>query len=158
MVMQLRNTSTDEIVQLSDGLTIGRHPDCGFVVSDNSVSRIHCKIAWHNDAFVLTDQNSSNGCFVDSRKQNIIRLHAGAVVTLGEIQFDVVDEAAAKSSSVAEHSERAHQRREMLEEQSSGGFGDLSQQPFIVRAFAFAISIGVMLGVVYLVRKAGEVF
>ena len=36
-------------------LTIGRMPDCGFVVSDQRVSRQHVQIEWINGAFTLTD-------------------------------------------------------------------------------------------------------
>jgi pSer/pThr/pTyr-binding forkhead associated (FHA) protein len=158
MAMQLRNTSTDETVQLSDGLTFGRHSSCGHVLADASVSRVHAKVEWHNDAFLLTDQQSSNGCFIDGRKQHIIRLRAGSIVSFGEVSFEVVDESSATNEDhSAERSERARQRREIIEEQS-GGLGDLSQQPFVVRALAFALGVGVMLGVIYLVRKAGEVF
>ena len=156
--MQLRNTSTNEIVQLCDGLILGRHQSCGYVVDDNSVSRVHAKIEWKNEAFSLTDQNSSNGSFVDGRKQNTIRLRGGILVKLGEVEFAVVDESkSAEQEDIINRQESARQRREIIEEQT-GGLGDLSQQPFAIRALAFALGIGVMLGVIYLVRKAGEVF
>ena len=156
--MQLRNTSTNEIVQLCDGLILGRHQSCGYVVDDNSVSRVHAKIEWKNEAFSLTDQKSSNGSFVDGRKQNIIRLHGGILVRLGEVEFVVVDESqSAEQEDITNRQESARQRREIIEEQT-GGLGDLSQQPFAIRALAFALGLGVMLGVIYLVRKAGEVF
>ena len=159
--MQLRNTSTNEIVQLCDGLILGRHQSCGYVVDDNSVSRVHAKIEWKNEAFSLTDQNSSNGSFVDGRKQNTICLRGGILVKLGEVEFAVVDESkSAEQEDITNRQDRqesARQRREIIEEQT-GGLGDLSQQPFAIRALAFALGIGVMLGVIYLVRKAGEVF
>ncbi|MAU93390.1 MAG: hypothetical protein CMJ93_04195 [Planctomycetes bacterium] len=161
MAMQLRNTSTNEIVQLCDGLTLGRHQGCGYVVDDHSVSRVHAKIEWKNEAFTLADQQSSNGSFVDGRKQNIIRLRDGILVKIGEVEFAVVDESnsAAQEDAITrqERHESARQRREIIEEQA-GGLGDLSQQPLVIRALAFALGIGVMLGVVYLVRKAGEIF
>jgi predicted component of type VI protein secretion system len=161
MAMQLRNTSTNEIVQLCDGLTLGRHQSCGYVVDDHSVSRVHAKIEWKNEAFALTDQQSSNGSFVDGRKQNIIRLRGGILIKIGEVEFAVVDESKSAeqedSTSRQDRHDRARQRRDIIEEQT-GGLGDLSQQPLAIRALAFALGIGVMLGVIYLVRKAGEVF
>jgi len=159
--MQLRNTSTHEIVQLCDGLTLGRHQSCGYVVDDPSVSRVHAKIEWKNEAFTLADQQSSNGSFVDGRKQNIIRLRGGILIKIGEVEFAVVDDSKGAEQEDAAHRQERHetarQRREIIEEQT-GGLGDLSQQPFAIRALAFALGIGVMLGVIYLVRKAGEVF
>lgn len=156
--MQLRNTSTDEIVQLSDGLTLGRHPECGYVVNDNSVSRVHAKIEWRNDAFILSDQQSSNGCYIDGRKQKIIRLQLGAVVSLGEVEFEVIDETATANETKAKNLEQARRRQDIIAEPSSSGMGDLGQQPLLIRALALCLGVGVMLGVVYLVRKAGEVF
>lgn len=160
--MQLRNTSTDEIVQLSDGLTLGRHPECGYVVSDSSISRVHAKIEWRNEAFILTDQQSSNGCSIDGRKQEIIRLQLNAIVSLGDVKFEVIDETATANATTNEakvkHLEQARRRQDIIAEPSSSGMGDLSQQPLIIRALALGLGLGVMFGVVYLVRKAGEVF
>jgi pSer/pThr/pTyr-binding forkhead associated (FHA) protein len=131
------------------------------VVDDHSVSRVHAKIEWKNEAFTLADQQSSNGSFVDGRKQNIIRLRGGILIKIGEVEFAVVDESKSTeqndSPSRQERHESARQRRDIIEEQT-GGLGDLSQQPFAIRALAFTLGIGVMLGVIYLVRKAGEVF
>ena len=39
-------------------IEIGRVPTCGFVLSDQRVSRKHSSIEWINGAFVLTDQSS----------------------------------------------------------------------------------------------------
>ncbi|MFV0681596.1 FHA domain-containing protein [Ottowia sp.] len=44
-------------------ILIGRIPDCGFVVSDQRVSRQHVRLEWVDGAFVLTDL-SSFGCWV----------------------------------------------------------------------------------------------
>ncbi|MDP6963325.1 MAG: FHA domain-containing protein [Planctomycetota bacterium] len=158
--MQLQRTSTAELIQLSVGLTIGRHQSCGYVIADGSVSRVHGKIEWHDGSFVLHDQQSSNGIFVDGRKQKIIRLRSGLTIALGEVEFTVVDETQAGEASHAsdEHRERTHRRREILDEGSSGVLGDLSQQSFAIRALALVASFAVMIGVIYLVRLAGENF
>jgi predicted component of type VI protein secretion system len=122
---------------------------------------VHAKIEWKNEAFTLADQQSSNGSFVDGRKQNIIRLRDGILVKIGEVEFAVVDESNSTAQEDTIHRQERHesarQRREIIEEQT-GGLGDLSQQPLAIRALAFALGIGVMLGVIYLVRKAGEIF
>jgi len=88
-------------------------------------------------------------------------LRGGTLIKIGEVEFAVVDESkSAEQEDTAHRQERhesARRRRDIIEEQT-GGLGDLSQQPLAIRALAFALGIGVMLGVIYLVRKAGEVF
>ena len=85
----------------------------------------------------------------------------GILVKIGEVEFAVVDESNSTAQEDTIHRQERHesarQRREIIEEQA-GGLGDLSQQPLAIRALAFALGLGVMLGVIYLVRKAGEVF
>jgi len=50
------------------GLILGRHPDCGCVVSDPQVSSRHCKIVVGPEGPVLTDLGSSNGTFVNEQR------------------------------------------------------------------------------------------
>jgi pSer/pThr/pTyr-binding forkhead associated (FHA) protein/thioredoxin reductase/ferredoxin len=46
------------------GLTVGRHPDCGCVVSDPQVSGFHLKLIGGPQGPVVTDLGSSNGTFI----------------------------------------------------------------------------------------------
>ena len=48
-----------------DSITMGRAPDCGIVIADNSASREHCTIERRQDKFVLSDQ-STNGTYVSA--------------------------------------------------------------------------------------------
>jgi len=53
---------------LTDGETvIGRHPDCDIVVEVGAVSRFHAKIVHRGDQYVLEDQGSRNGTFLNGQ-------------------------------------------------------------------------------------------
>lgn len=53
---------------LKDGETvIGRHPDCDIVVEVGAVSRIHAKIVRRGTDFIIEDQGSRNGTFLNGQ-------------------------------------------------------------------------------------------
>jgi phosphoserine phosphatase RsbU/P len=56
---------------LKEGETvIGRHPDCDIVVEVGAVSRFHAKIARRGNEYVLEDQGSRNGTFLNGQLIN----------------------------------------------------------------------------------------
>jgi len=46
-------------------LTIGRAKDCDLVLDDRFASRRHARVEWQANAYVLTDEGSKNGTFLD---------------------------------------------------------------------------------------------
>jgi DNA-binding SARP family transcriptional activator len=52
------------VVELTDRVTLGRHPGCEVVLDDPSVSRRHAEIRLANGRHVLLDLSSSNGTWV----------------------------------------------------------------------------------------------
>ncbi len=66
-------TTHDEVTgtsrfELNDGETvIGRHPDCDIVVEVGAVSRFHAKITRRANEFVVEDQGSRNGTFLNGQ-------------------------------------------------------------------------------------------
>jgi diguanylate cyclase (GGDEF)-like protein len=60
---------------LSDHLlVIGRGEDCDIKLTDHSVSRRHARIDQVNDGFYVSDQNSTNGTFVNDKQIDTARL------------------------------------------------------------------------------------
>lgn len=60
---------------LSDRLlTIGRGDDCDIKLPDHSVSRRHARIESIDDGFYVSDQNSTNGTFVNDKQIDEARL------------------------------------------------------------------------------------
>ena len=49
-------------------LTIGRAPPCALLLEGAEVSRAHCRIDVDGDEVTVTDLNSTNGTFVDSKR------------------------------------------------------------------------------------------
>jgi len=52
----------------SDGITIGRDPDCVVVLDDANVSRFHARLVFHNAAIWVQDAGSRNGVFLNEKR------------------------------------------------------------------------------------------
>lgn len=62
---------------------IGRHGDCGIVLSDVTVSRRHAEIRPEVGGFALVDLGSLNGSYVNRRPVDLVRLVDGDEVAMG---------------------------------------------------------------------------
>src|SRR5687768_9805189 len=75
-----------------DRLAIGRpgHVGDGLALADSKVSRIHAVIERRDGAFVVVDQGSRNGTWVNRRRVPEHRLAAGDVLRIGHtvLHFD----------------------------------------------------------------------
>jgi hypothetical protein len=59
-------------------LTIGRSPECGIVLEDRQVSRIHARITWRDDHYEIEDLASKNGTHLNGQDVNSVQvLHDG---------------------------------------------------------------------------------
>ena len=78
---------------LSQGVvTIGRLPDNLIQVDNLAVSGHHAKIYWETDHYVLEDNNSLNGTFVNGRRVSKVALKDGDEVTIGKHVLALKDE------------------------------------------------------------------
>jgi transcriptional regulator with GAF, ATPase, and Fis domain len=75
-------------------VTLGAMDDNDFVISDETVSRYHCRIYQEGNAYVLQDLGSTNGTFIDKVRIKEAYLRPGATVALGKtrLQFQPIDE------------------------------------------------------------------
>lgn len=65
-------------------LTIGRDQQCDVVLHDERVSRCHVEIQWQDGAWVVYDQGSANGTWVNQRRlQDPYRLRSGDLLGVG---------------------------------------------------------------------------
>jgi len=80
---------------LKDGssITIGRLPDNGVHIDNLAVSGHHARIAWEGDHFVLEDNNSLNGTFVNNRRVSRTPLKHGDNILIGKHTLAYWDEA-----------------------------------------------------------------
>jgi hypothetical protein len=59
-------------------LTIGRSPECGIVLEDRQVSRIHARITWRDDHYEIEDLASKNGTHLNGQDVTSVQvLHDG---------------------------------------------------------------------------------
>src|SRR5271154_4151477 len=93
-------------VTLSGGVvTIGRQPDNLLRIDNPIVSGHHARIFWENNHYVLEDNESFNGTYLNDRSVSKAVLSDGDVIVIGKhrIQFhDAAGRRDASSSSVAQ--------------------------------------------------------
>jgi transcriptional regulator with GAF, ATPase, and Fis domain len=75
-------------------ITIGSMTDNDLVVSDDTVSRHHCKIVQEDTGYVLVDLGSTNGTFINRVRVREAFLKPGCTIGLGkaEVKFLASDE------------------------------------------------------------------
>src|SRR3954465_14225940 len=80
---------------LKDGssITIGRLPDNGVHIDNLAVSGHHARVSWEGDHFVLEDNNSLNGTFVNNRRVSRVPLKHGDNILIGKHTLAYWDEA-----------------------------------------------------------------
>jgi pSer/pThr/pTyr-binding forkhead associated (FHA) protein len=72
-------------IPLSQGLvTIGRLPDNLVHIDNPAVSGHHAKIQWETDHYVLEDNNSTNGTYVNNRRVMKANLNDGDQILIGK--------------------------------------------------------------------------
>src|SRR6201990_2235426 len=75
-------------------ITIGAMEDNDLVVSDETVSRYHCKIEQTDTGYLLVDLGSTNGTFINRVRIKEAYLKPGCTIGLGntEVKFHAADE------------------------------------------------------------------
>ncbi len=76
-------------------LTIGRAEDRDVVVPDAASSRHHCEIVKQGDEYVLRDNGSANGVFVNAVRVRECTLSNGDLIRIGNTEMRFVNPAAA---------------------------------------------------------------
>jgi hypothetical protein len=93
---QLRGHSgpvANRIIELIDpDITLGRDLSNDLVISDSEVSRLHARLSWRDDGYVVEDLRSTNGTWVNGRPVlRSSRLTTGDMVTLGKVSVFVYE-------------------------------------------------------------------
>ncbi|MCC6877485.1 MAG: sigma-54-dependent Fis family transcriptional regulator [Sandaracinaceae bacterium] len=84
----------EERVFDKDVVTIGAVDDNDLALTDDTVSRNHCRIFREGDQYMIADLGSTNGTFVDRVRVREAWLHENCTIMLGktEIRFWPIDE------------------------------------------------------------------
>ncbi len=77
-----------------DEITIGRDPDCDISIDNVAVSRTHATLALTDGQWMLADQQSGNGTFVNGAKVSSHSLQSGESFVIGKynLLFETVSE------------------------------------------------------------------
>jgi pSer/pThr/pTyr-binding forkhead associated (FHA) protein/ribosomal protein L40E len=67
--------------------TIGRSPDCGIFLDDVTVSRKHAILGQRNGRYVIEDQGSLNGTFVNRKRVESAELEDGDELQIGKYRL-----------------------------------------------------------------------
>ena len=82
-----KGTSTSPSVKPESETTIGRSPDCGIFLDDVTVSRKHAILVERKGAFVIEDQGSLNGTFVNRKRVESAELEDGDELQIGKYRL-----------------------------------------------------------------------
>jgi FHA domain/zinc-ribbon domain len=81
----------EHFVPQGERTTIGRSPDCDIFLDDVTVSRKHAVLVHKDDAFLIEDQGSLNGTFLNRRRIESVRLENGDELQIGKYKLSFVE-------------------------------------------------------------------
>lgn len=84
LILKLKDREIKRINLSKTETTIGRDPECDMFIDNIGVSRNHSKIVYQNGRFVLKDNGSSNGTFLNGNQVDESEIHDGDEVQLGK--------------------------------------------------------------------------
>ena len=74
----------------ADRVTIGRHPDSDIFLDDVTVSRNHAVVEREGDEWVIVDEGSLNGTYVNRRRGDRTVLSDGDEIQIGKYKFTFI--------------------------------------------------------------------
>jgi pSer/pThr/pTyr-binding forkhead associated (FHA) protein len=71
--------------------SIGSDPDNNLILDDPSIDPLHANILQENNRYLLKDNNSSNGCFVNGQRITQKEILPGDIIKIGTAEIIVLD-------------------------------------------------------------------
>lgn len=94
LLLKFENTVQKEIPLLDGTIMIGRLPDNNLQIDNPAVSSRHCRVLFEGGSYVVEDNNSTNGTFLNKQRITRSQLKHGDELTIGKhtVRFeDTVD-------------------------------------------------------------------
>jgi predicted component of type VI protein secretion system len=88
-----------EVVLSGGVVTIGRQPDCLLQIDNPIVSGHHARIFWEDNHYVVEDNESFNGTYVNNRSVSKAVLGDGDVIVIGKHRIEFHSEAGKRDAS-----------------------------------------------------------
>lgn len=87
-------SQTGETIRLTfETAWFGRQPNCDFVLRDEGVSRVHFSIVKRGHDYILIDNKSTNGTYVNHVRTSAVTLRPGFLIAAGDCQIQVRESA-----------------------------------------------------------------
>lgn len=86
-VLSWRSQNGGEERQLKERTIIGRSPVSDIQLADPTVSWVHAQIVHSNGDWILEDEHSANGCFVNGERRRRSALREGDVMRFGSVEM-----------------------------------------------------------------------
>lgn len=87
-----RGADAGEMFALGDGITTaGRNPDCDVFLDDVTVSRKHASIRETPDGYIIRDEGSLNGTYVNDHRISSALLRSGDELLIGKFRLLFLD-------------------------------------------------------------------
>ena len=79
-----------KVLPLSDRAVIGRSMRNDIVITDSTVSGVHCEFTYENEKLYLTDKNSTNGTYINGERiAEKTEVHKGDILEIGRNKFKI---------------------------------------------------------------------
>ena len=90
-ILRTIDPNQDKVLRLPPGAvrTIGRGPRADFVIDENLISRVHCRLSAANAQLVVEDLQSTNGTYVNDERVTCVALKDGDKLRVGRVELIV---------------------------------------------------------------------
>jgi len=92
LYLKFEQTQLKEFTLTHGVITIGRLPDNLVQIDNPAVSGHHARIYWDTDHYVVEDNNSTNGTYVNNHRVSKATLSSGDLVLVGKHTIEFKDE------------------------------------------------------------------
>jgi len=146
VILKFKDKEIKRIPLQKQAITIGRNPHEDIVIDNPAVSQLHARIYYLNGQFIIEDQKSLNGTFVNGKKITKYVLKDGDQIKIGKHilemsinleEFDVTDmptqdvyESPPLDVGGTVMLDTKH-HRELLQQNREGSFAAVSKRPRI---------------------------
>ena len=90
--LKFEKTELKQIALTADIVTLGRLPDNDIQVDNPAVSGHHAKIFWDGEYFIVEDNSSLNGTYINSNRVSRQLLKDGDIIVIGKHTVTFIDD------------------------------------------------------------------